>query len=63
MNHDHDTSTVQMTHVQDPNLSDEWDMLFPRLYVGDLALDAEALEGMDIEHLMGIPHLSFDEPH
>jgi hypothetical protein len=60
---DRDSDGIQLTHMQDPNLSDEWDMLFPRLYVGDLALDAEALEGMDIEHLMGIPHLSFDEPH
>ncbi|CAD0108454.1 unnamed protein product [Aureobasidium uvarum] len=61
--HNHDQSTMQLNHVQDPNLSDEWDLLFPRLYVGDFALGAEALEGMDIEHLMGIPHLSFDEPH
>ncbi|KAI4725835.1 hypothetical protein E4T49_06421 [Aureobasidium sp. EXF-10728] len=53
----------QLNPTQDPNLSGEWDLLFPRLYVGDFALDAEALEGMDIEHLMGIPHLSFDEPH
>ncbi|KEQ75223.1 hypothetical protein M436DRAFT_41996 [Aureobasidium namibiae CBS 147.97] len=63
VNHDQDPNAVQMDHAQDPNLSDEWGMLFPRLYVGDLALDAEALEGMDIEYLMGIPHLSFDEPH
>lgn len=63
VNHDQHANTMQMNHVHNPNLADEWDMLFPRLYVGDLALDAEALEGMDIEHLMGIPHLSFDEPH
>lgn len=61
--HDHDPNAVQTNHVQSSDLSEDWGMLFPRLYVGDLALDAEALEGMDIEHLMGIPHLSFDEPH
>jgi hypothetical protein len=63
VNHDQDHEGIHENHMQDSNLSDEWDMLFPRLYVGDLAFDAEALEGMDIEHLMGIPHLSFDEPH
>ncbi|CAD0088208.1 unnamed protein product [Aureobasidium mustum] len=61
--HDCNPSTTHLTHMQDSNLSDEWDTLFPRLYVGDFAFDAEAFEGMDIEHLMGIPHLSFDEPH
>ncbi|KAK6000539.1 hypothetical protein QM012_003785 [Aureobasidium pullulans] len=59
----HDHGAANVPHVQDPGLSDEWDLLFPRLYVGDFAWDAEAFEGMDIEHLMGIPHLSFDEPH
>lgn len=54
---------TNLSFEQDPNLADEWDLLFPRLYVGDFALDAETFEGMDIEHLMGIPHLSFDEPH
>lgn len=54
---------THLSFEQDPNLSDEWDLLFPRLYVGDFALDAGTFEGMDIEHLMGIPHLSFDEPH
>ncbi|KAG9856768.1 hypothetical protein KCU98_g1290, partial [Aureobasidium melanogenum] len=61
--HDHDLGAPHLSHEQDPDLSDEWDLLFPRLYVGDFALGTEALEGMDIEHLMGIPHLSFDEPH
>ncbi|KAG9704171.1 hypothetical protein KCU86_g6595, partial [Aureobasidium melanogenum] len=61
--HDHDLGAPHLGHEQDPNLSDEWDLLFPRLYVGDFALGTEAFEGMDIEHLMGIPHLSFDEPH
>ncbi|KAG9514285.1 hypothetical protein KCV07_g8210, partial [Aureobasidium melanogenum] len=60
---DHDLGAPHLGHEQDPNLSDEWDLLFPRLYVGDFALDTGAFEGMDIEHLMGIPHLSFDEPH
>ncbi|KAG9602981.1 hypothetical protein KCV01_g7021, partial [Aureobasidium melanogenum] len=61
--HDHNLSAPHLSHEQDPNLSDEWDLLFPRLYVGDFALGTAAFEGMDIEHLMGIPHLSFDEPH
>ncbi|KAI4735177.1 hypothetical protein E4T50_14304 [Aureobasidium sp. EXF-12298] len=60
---DHDLGAPHLGHEQDPNLSDEWNLLFPRLYVGDFALDTGAFEGMDIEHLMGIPHLSFDEPH
>ncbi|KAH0321897.1 hypothetical protein KCU71_g3700, partial [Aureobasidium melanogenum] len=60
---DHDLGAPHLGHEQDSNLSDEWDLLFPRLYVGDFALDTGAFEGMNIEHLMGIPHLSFDEPH
>lgn len=57
------TASTQLNQAYDPNLSDEWDMLFPRLYVGDFALDAGGFEGVDIEHLMGIPQLSFDDPH
>ncbi|KAI5208091.1 hypothetical protein E4T38_03135 [Aureobasidium subglaciale] len=63
INRGYEMNGVQLNHMLDHNLSDEWDTLFPRLYVGDFALDAEAFEGMDIEHLMGIPHLAFDEPH
>lgn len=53
----------QYNNAYDSILPNEWDLLFPHLYVGDIAFDNTGLQGVDIEHLMGIPHLSYDEPH
>jgi len=47
------------SHMTNFNAQDEWNVLFPHLYLGDMSMDP--IGAGDLEHLMGIPQFSDED--
>jgi len=58
--HANGESSIELqSHMTTWNAQDEWNVLFPHLYLGDMSMDPVGTGGL--EHLMGIPQFSDED--